>query len=120
VSRTAGVLDPASKTMQIEIDIDNKDGNIKSGMYAKTIIKLVSRENVLSLPVNAQYMFQDELFVLQVIEGEVVRTPLRRGLTNKDFFEVLNSDLDSSAMVIIQSKGLVKEGQKVEAMFKED
>jgi len=118
VSRTAGVLEVASKTMQIEVDIDNKKGLIKPGMYAKAIMMLESRENVLSLPVNGQYMFQDELFVLQVVEGKVVRTPLRRGLTNKDFFEVLNADLDSTSMVIIQGKGLVKPGQEVEAVLK--
>ena len=118
VSRTAGVLDPASKTMQIEIDISNKSGLIKPGMYAKAVMMLESRESVLSLPVQGQYMFQNELFVLQVIEGEVVRTPLRKGLTNKDFFEVLNTDLDSTSMVIIAGKGLVKEGQQVEAILK--
>ena len=118
VSRTAGVLDIASKTMQIEIDIDNKKGLIKAGMYAKVILMLVSRENVLSLPVQGQYMFQDELFVLEVINDKVVRTPLLRGLTNKDFFEVLNADLDSNSLVIIQGKGLVRAGQKVDATLK--
>ena len=118
VSRTAGVLDVASKTMQIEIDIDNKKGLIKPGMYAKAIMMLSSRDNVLSLPVNGQYMFQDELFVLEVIDGKVVRTPLRRGLKNKDYFEVLNADIDSTSMVIVQGKSLVKAGQQVEAILK--
>ncbi|HIA06064.1 MAG TPA: efflux RND transporter periplasmic adaptor subunit [Flavobacteriales bacterium] len=118
VSRTAGVLDVASKTMQTEVDIDNKKGVIKPGMYAKVVMMLVSRENVLSLPVQCQYMFQDELFVLEVIDDKVVRTPLRRGLTNKDYFEVLNTNLDSTSMVIIQGKSLVKTGQQVEAMLK--
>jgi len=118
VSRTAGVLDPASKTMDLEIDIDNSKGNIKPGMYAKVIMDLVSREDVMSLPVQAQHLFQDELFVLQVIDGVVVQTPLRRGLTNKDFFEVLNSDLDSNSAVIVQGKGLVKQGQQVDATLR--
>ena len=118
VSRTSGVLDIASKTMQIEVDIDNKKGLIKSGMYAKAVMMLSSREDVLSLPVQGQYMFQDDLFVLEVIDGKVVRTPLRRGLTNKDFFEVLNANLDSTSLVIVAGKGLVKAGQQVEAILK--
>jgi RND family efflux transporter MFP subunit len=120
VSRTAGVLDAASKTMDVEVDITNKEGLIKPGMYAKVAVQLVSREDVLSLPVNGQYMFQNELFVLQVIDNTVVRTALRRGLTNKDFFEVLNTDIDSTSLVIIQGKSLVKEGQKVEAILKSE
>jgi RND family efflux transporter MFP subunit len=120
VSRTAGVLDPASRTMDVEVDIANKQGDIKPGMYAKVAVQLTSREGVLSLPVNGQYMFQDELFVLQVIDNIVIRTALRRGLTNKDFFEVLNTDIDSTSLVIIQGKSLVKEGQQVEPILKSE
>lgn len=119
VSRTARVLDPASKTMQVEVDVSNAAGLIMPGMYAKVIMLLESRESVLSLPIRAQYMFQDELFVLQVIAGEVVRTPLRKGLTNKKFFEVLNADLDPSSLVIVAGKGLVRSGQHVEAIQKD-
>ena len=120
VSRTAGVLDFASRTMQIEVDLSNPDRNIKPGMYAKAVMQLNSRENVLSLPVTAQYIYEDELFVLSVVNGQVVRVPLRKGLANKDFFEVLNTEIDSSSKVIIQGKGLVNEGQIVTAVLKND
>lgn len=120
VSRTAGVLDFASRTMQIEVDLSNPDRNIKPGMYAKAVMQLSSRENVLSLPVTAQYIYEDELFVLSVVNGQVVRVPLRKGLANKDFFEVLNTEIDSSSQVIIQGKGLVNEGQMVTAVLNND
>ena len=120
VSRTAGVLDFASKTMQIEVDLSNPDKKIKPGMYAKAVMQLSSRENVLSLPVTAQYIYEDELFVLTVVNDQVVRVPLRKGLNNKDFFEVLNTEIDSSSQVIIQGKGLVNEGQMVTAVLNND
>jgi len=120
ISRTAGALDFASKTMQVEIDLPNPNGKLKPGMYAKVTMLISNRENVLSLPVTAQFMYQDEPFLLIVEEGVVDRIPLRKGLANKDYFEVLNPEIDSETQVIIQGKGLVKAGHTVEAVLKTD
>jgi RND family efflux transporter MFP subunit len=118
ISRTAGAMDFASKTMQVEVDLANPAGKIKSGMYAKVTIPLTSRDSVLSLPVTGQLIFQDELFLLVVKDNVVERIPLRKGLSNKDFFEVLNDNIDLNSQVIIQGKSLVKAGQSVEAIIK--
>ena len=118
ISRTANALDFASKTMQVEIDIPNPEGKIKPGMYAKVLIKTSSRKNVLSLPVTAQILFEDEPFILLVKNNIVERVRLRKGLENKDFFEVLNGEIGEDAQVIVQGKGLVKPGQKVTAIEK--
>ncbi len=119
VSRTAGVLDPASKTMQVQIDIDNAKGKIKPGMYAKVLLQIGSRDGVLSLPITAQWMYQNQLFVLVVDQNNVVeRIPLRKGLSSKDHFEVLNAEITDTSLVIIQGKGLVNEGQIVKPVLK--
>ncbi|MGR3301330.1 MAG: efflux RND transporter periplasmic adaptor subunit [Candidatus Scalindua sp.] len=118
VSRTAGALDPASKTMQVEIDIDNPNGFIKPGMYAKVLMQISRRDSVLSLPVTAQWIFQNLPFVLIVKDGKVERVPLRKGLSNKDYFEVLNPEITESALVIVQGKGLVQPGQIVKPVLK--
>ncbi|MDH3649936.1 MAG: efflux RND transporter periplasmic adaptor subunit [Saprospiraceae bacterium] len=119
VSRLAGALDPASKTMQIEIDLDNPDGKILTGMYAKVLMQLESREQVLSLPVTTQIMYQDAPSVLVVEDNKVERIPLRKGLSSKDFFEVLNPEISPESQVIIQGKGLVTPGQMVKGVLRE-
>jgi membrane fusion protein, multidrug efflux system len=118
VSRTAGALDPASKTMQVEIDIDNSSGFIKPGMYAKALMQISRRESVLSLPVTAQWIFQNQSFVLVVKNDKVESIPLRKGLSNKDYFEALNPEITESSLVIVQGKGLVKPGQVVKPVLK--
>lgn len=118
ISRTAGALDPASKTMQVEIDIDNPDGFIKPGMYAKALMQVSRGESVLSLPVTAQWIFQDQPFILVVKNDRVERVHLRKGLSNKDYFEVLNPEITESTLVIVQGKGLVQPGQIVKPVLK--
>ena len=118
VSRTAKSLDPSSKTMRVEIDIDNPEGQIITGMYAKVLMRIESRENVLSLPLTSQIMFQDEPFIMIVEDSKVERIPLRKGVSGKDYFEVLNANITAESLVIVQGKRLVKPGQIVEPILK--
>ncbi len=120
VSRMAGALDPASKTMQVEIDINNPSGIIKPGMYAKALMQIDSRESVVSLPITAQWVYQNQAFVLTVEDNIVERIPLRKGLSNKDYFEVLNPEITENTLIIVQGKGLVKPGQIVEPVIKNE
>lgn len=118
VSRTAKSIDFASGTMQVEIDIANPKSLIMPGMYAKVSLEIESRKDVLSLPLTAQVIYQDEFFLLVVKDKKVERLLLKKGLSGKDFFEVLNTDISESSQVIVQGKNLVRPGQIVEPILK--
>ncbi|MEE9439271.1 MAG: efflux RND transporter periplasmic adaptor subunit [Saprospiraceae bacterium] len=118
ISRTSGVLDPMSKTMQIEIDIDNSKGEIISGMYARAKLQINSRNNILSLPVFAKVKYKNENYVLVVDNDIVKRVPIKIGLSDKDYFEVINADITANSQVITKGKGLVKVNQKVNSILK--
>ncbi len=116
VSRTSNSFDRDSRTMLVEIDIDNADGKIKPGMYAKVSMQIASRENVMTLPVTAQVIVKGQPCVLVVEDGLVRLVELKKGLANKDYFEVLNDDIGAQAQVIVKGKGLVKAGDTVKAV----
>lgn len=118
ISRTAGALDPASKTMQVEIDLSNPEGIIKPGMYAEVVLETSSRTGVISLPITAQSIFENQTCVFVVKGGVVERIGIRKGLSNKDYFEVLNSEITEKSQIIVQGKGLVKPGQQVNPVLK--
>src|SRR6202041_3996717 len=42
-----------TRTMETEVDVENKDLSIAPGMYANTTLQLASTENVLTVPVEA-------------------------------------------------------------------
>ncbi|MFT5725338.1 MAG: membrane fusion protein (multidrug efflux system) [Bacteroidia bacterium] len=118
VSRVSNTLDPLSKTMQVEIDLDNRDGKIISGMYAKVLLRLTSRSNILSLPVIAKTSHKNEDYVLVVEDNKVKRLPIKVGLSDRNYFEVLNAEITADTKVIIEGKGLVTPGQIVEPINK--
>lgn len=120
ISRISNALDARSKTMQVEIDLNNKDGKIVSGMYAKALLQINSRENILSLPIISKISHKNEDYVLAVENNTVKRVPVTIGLSDKDYFEVLNAEITESTQVIVSGKGLVNDGQKVEPIVKEE
>lgn len=120
ISRVSNALDARSKTMQVEIDLDNKDGKIVTGMYAKVLLQINSRNNILSLPIISKISHKNEDYVLAVENNTVKRVPIKIGLSDKDYFEVLNAEITESMQVIVSGKGLVNDGQHVEPIVKEE
>ena len=118
VSRISNALDPVSKTMQVEIDLENSNGKIISGMYAKALLQISSRDNILSLPMISKISHKNEDYVLAVKDGKVKRMQIKIGLSNQHYFEILNDEITSDTQVIVQGKGLVKPEQIVEPILK--
>ena len=118
VSRMAQALNPKSKTMELEIDLPNPDFVIKPGMYARVSMQVKSSDGVRSVPQPALVAQDDDFYLYTVENGIVKRMSIRRGLENKDYFEVLNATITDSTQVITRGKNLVKPGMKVNAIQK--
>jgi RND family efflux transporter MFP subunit len=53
VARFTGSLDRSTRTMQVEIDVPNKDYHLSPGMFADVTLQTQNRPNALTLPVTA-------------------------------------------------------------------
>src|SRR5438094_7649338 len=53
VTRTAGALDPTSRTMQVEVQVPNPDGNLYAGMYGQVKFLLPDDNAPIVVPANA-------------------------------------------------------------------
>ena len=53
VSRMSDKVDPATRTMHVEVDLDNADLHWKAGMYATATITLNAKSDALAAPVQA-------------------------------------------------------------------
>lgn len=120
ITRKSDALDPNSKTMQVEIDLENTNGKIITGMYAKVVLQIGSRDNILSLPIITKIRYQNEDYLYVVKDNVVWRVPVKFGLSDKNYFEVLNAEITESTQVIINGKGLVNPGQVVNPVLKSE
>src|SRR5690348_3124250 len=66
VSRFADSLDLQTRTMETEIDCENRDGRLMAGMYTESEISLHQKPNTLTLPLEAVVRNGDDATVLAV------------------------------------------------------
>ena len=60
IARVAPVLDPATRTASIEIEIPNGDNRLKPGMYARVSLTVEERKNTLIAPKTAVIDFENK------------------------------------------------------------
>jgi RND family efflux transporter MFP subunit len=60
IARVAPVLDPATRTAQMEVEIPNTDNRLKPGMYARINLTVEERKDTLVAPKNAVIDFENK------------------------------------------------------------
>lgn len=114
VSRFADSLDMQTRTMETEIDVDNRDGRLIPGMYTETRLKLREKLNALTIPLEAVIRNGDDATVLAVNAHNVVEERhVRLGLEDEARVEVL-SNLTDGDRVIIGNRSEFHNGQRVQ------
>lgn len=88
VGRTAWSLEPRTRTLRAEIDLANPDGKLRPGMYATVKIQNPCPD-CWTLPVSAVAGQGEDTFAFQVIDDKLVRTPLRIGIREARFVQIL-------------------------------
>jgi RND family efflux transporter MFP subunit len=115
VVRTTGELDLATRSLQVEIDLDNKDGKLTPGMYADVTLNIQRSGNGLTIPVQAVDRSQAAPFAFVVnSQGHVEKRVLRLGMETPDFIEVVDG-LQEGEPVIIANLSSFKPGETVQA-----
>jgi RND family efflux transporter MFP subunit len=113
VSRFANALDLQTRTMETEIDFENKDGKLYPGMYAQTVLQTSARQDAILVPLEALSNRHGETQVLTVNGQNVVeQRTVKLGLQGKSRVEVL-SGLAEGDRVIVGSQSQFRDGEKV-------
>jgi RND family efflux transporter MFP subunit len=107
---TSHALDPTARTLQVELQLDNANGDLFPGAYADVHFKLPSSSQTLRVPANCIIFRQEGLQVAVVDSQHHVR--LKTVSQGRDFgktVEVL-SGLDPQDMVIVNPPDSITDG----------
>ncbi len=88
VTRTSWALEPGSRTLRAEIELPNRDGRLRPGMYVSAQI-INSLPEAWTLPAAAIIKQGDESVCFLVEGGKAIRTPIRLGRTDGPLTEVV-------------------------------
>jgi RND family efflux transporter MFP subunit len=114
VSRFADSLDRQTRTMETEIDFENRSGRLIPGMYAETRLGLREKKNVLTIPVEAVSRNGDETTVLAVnAENVVQQRKIKLGMEDSTHVEV-TSGLNDGERVVIGNPSEFHDGEKIQ------
>jgi RND family efflux transporter MFP subunit len=114
VSRFSDSLDMQTRTMETEIDVENRDGRLMPGMYTETHVALRESKNALTVPLEAVTRNGDDATVLAVNpQNTVEERHVRLGLEDEFRVEVI-SGLGDGDRVIIGNRSAFRNGQKIQ------
>jgi RND family efflux transporter MFP subunit len=114
VSRFADSLDRQTRTMETEIDFDNRDGHLIPGMYAETRLSLREKKDALTIPLEAVTRNGNDATVLAVNARNMVEERhVRLGLEDEKRVEIV-SGLTDGDRVIIGNRSEFHNGQKIQ------
>jgi RND family efflux transporter MFP subunit len=111
-TRFATALDPKTRTMRTEIDIPNRDGLLRPGMYGRVNLTLERRENVLTVPAGALFIEGGKTCVYTVADGKAKRVEVETGLDDGIRVEITKG-LSGHEPVIVTGKSAVRDGAPV-------
>jgi RND family efflux transporter MFP subunit len=112
VTRTAHALDSASRTLLVEVDIDNPTGALAAGLYARVHFDLAPEAARVRLDANALIYNADGLKVALVQDGRVRLVPIHVG---RDFGPTLEvtEGLKGGETVVLNPPLSLHEGSAV-------
>ncbi len=112
VARVAPVLDPATRTAEMEVEIPNGAGRLKPGMYARVRLISANKDDVLVVPKSALVTSQDRRGVFMVQKGQAVFRPVIVGLEEPDRVEITDG-LTQGDQVVTTGASSLRDGAKV-------
>ncbi len=112
ITRNAGAIDPASRTLNVEVDVPNPTGSLLPGAYAKVHFDVPSSGHNLTIPSNTIIFRANGTQVGIVRNNKVVLTPVKIAADHGATLEVASGLSVEDALILDPSDSLTT-GQQV-------
>jgi RND family efflux transporter MFP subunit len=111
--RTAQAIDVTTRTLLVEIDVNNPSGTLFTGSYAEVHLKLPTQASTFLLPVNTLIFRSEGLQVGVVKDGKAALTAVIPGHDLGDQIEIV-AGLKANDQVIVNPPDSIISGQQVQ------
>jgi RND family efflux transporter MFP subunit len=116
IARVSGVLDPATRTMLVEIDLKNDGRVIRPGSYGQARIALARHEHALALPASAVALGEGDAHVFVVAGDTVSRRDVGIGLADSQWTEITSGLAESDRVVAAATAAGLADGARVRVL----
>jgi RND family efflux transporter MFP subunit len=112
LERTSEAINATTRTLLVEVDLDNPGGNLFSGSYAEVHLDVPAQNSTYLLPVSALIFRSDKLQVGVVRNGTVAITDVTPGHDFGDQIEIV-AGLKGDDQVVVNPPDSLISGQQV-------
>lgn len=119
IKRVSPVVEGDSGTVKVTIGIDNRDGTLRPGLFARMDIAFKSIAGAVLLPKTALFGKSDASIVFVVRDNKAVRTPIRAGYSNGPSIQVIEGVNVGDEVVTMGQAGL-SDGALVQVLERDD
>jgi RND family efflux transporter MFP subunit len=112
IARIAPVLDAATRTATVEVEIPNSTGGLKAEMFARVTIDLASQRAAVLIPREALVYRGQQAGVYVMQDKRPVFRTVETGLTRGDDVEVL-ANLQAGATIVTRGATMLNEGDQI-------
>ncbi|MFB0526678.1 MAG: efflux RND transporter periplasmic adaptor subunit [bacterium] len=113
VVKVAPAVDPRSRKLKVELEIENKDHRLKPGMFADVEIIHNEHSNVLVVPRIAVLEKEGKTILFTVEDGRARLKEVKTGISDEEKIEIVEGLTEGENVVIEGNYGLT-DGAKVE------
>jgi RND family efflux transporter MFP subunit len=113
VVRTADAINVTTRTLLIEVDVDNPSGTLLTGSYAEVHLAVPTQGSTFLIPVNTLLFRTEGLHVGIVRDGRVLLAPVTPGHDFGNQIEIV-SGLKADDQIIVNPPDSLVQGQQVQ------
>ena len=113
VARLSGEVDPKTRSMPVELDVENPQGRLAPGMFPSVTWTVLSQGSVLLVPPTAVAVTTERTFVNRIRGGVVEWVDVVKGAASGDLVEV-RGNLDSGDIVARRGTDELRPGTRVQ------
>ena len=116
ISRVDALLDEATKTQRILIDIENPDTRLRAGMFASVVLHSERKDNIPMISKDAIHTVGGNSFVYVVKENKAKKVPVTVGEDSGTYVEVSSTLLSPGDPIVVGGGSALSEGDAVKIM----
>ena len=115
VARTGRVLDPKTRTMPVELDVQNADASLSPGMFPAVKWLVKRTRPALYVPKTSVVSTTERVFVIRNKDRKAEWVNVSKGSADGDLIEVTGTSLQAGDMIIKRATDEMREGSQIPA-----
>jgi RND family efflux transporter MFP subunit len=117
--RTADAIDSTTRTLLVELEVENPTGTLFAGSYAEVHLQIGSAGDIYTVPVETLIFRKEGLQVAAVSDGRIVMKPVTPGHDFGDHLEIARG-LNGNEAIVVNPPDFLSAGDTVRVVDSTD